>query len=487
MASRTTNKVSQSQMKRLVQVPCPLCNSADGFSRVYADNPSAIVRCRHCDLVFFNPQPSLEYLAEFYSSQSGYMPSIAENLRSFERDPASWKATADFIFGKVYGHLAEAKGQRVLDVGCAYGFFLLFARERGLDAYGLEVSSETSRYARDHGVNVQTGTLLEARFDSGFFDIVTLNNVLEHTLNPVAELKEVFRILKNQGIVFVAVPNFGSLVAKVDNFYWKMKSWPNHLFYFTEPTLTGILRKAGFSIVEVFTHQGESNYADDLRVIRDRLLISDDQELHEIIKLMWKLGKGQELVILAKKDKGPTLTHAPKADSDATENDALGVTRTVSGSEESVDLSPQKSTEKPRNAFVDAIDPNNILFVATSIPPVVSTAFSRAFQDFPAAQFTVVGPSNYRHLFQATVQFIPNEEIKIRPWRFTRRLRRAKFDLTIVTLDGLSFFRRVKMWAFLTQRNVWIYDEKGDRMPFRRSSISAWRRLWPRIAGARRR
>lgn len=482
MASATANKTSQSQMKRLVHVPCPLCDSADGFSRVYADNPSAIVRCRRCDLVFFNPQPSQEYLAEFYSSQSGYMTSIEENLRSFQRDSGSWKATADFILGKVYGHLSEAKGQRILDVGCAYGFFLLFARERGLDAYGVEVSSETSRYARDHGVKVRTSTLLEARFDDALFDIVTLNNVLEHTLDPVAELKEVFRILKNQSIVFVAVPNFGSLVAKVDNFYWHMKSWPNHLFYFTEPTLTAILRKAGFSIVEVFTHKGESNYADDLRVIRDRLLISDEEELREIIKLMWKLGMGQELVILAKKDKGPTLTYAPKADAATAENDASAMTHTDSGSEESADRSTRTSIENPA-----APDPNTILFIATSIPPVVSTVFSRASQDFPAARFTIVAPSSYRYLFQTTVQFIPNEEIKIRPWRFTRRLHRAKFDLTIVTLDGLPFFRRVKMWAFLTQRNVWIYDAKGDRTPVRVSSADSWSRLWKEILPTRNR
>jgi SAM-dependent methyltransferase len=476
MGSSAANEVSQVQMKRLVRVPCPFCNSNDGFSRVYADNPSAIVRCRHCDLVFFNPQPSQEYLAEFYSSQSGYMTSIEENLRSFQRNSGSWKATADFILGKVYEHLSEGKGQRILDVGCAYGFFLLFAKERGLDAYGVEVSSETSRYARDHGAKVRTGTLLEARFDSTLFDIVTLNNVLEHTLDPVAELREVFRILKNQGIVFLAVPNFGSLVAKVDNFYWHMKSWPNHLFYFTESTLKAILRKAGFSIVEVFTHQGESNYADDLRVIRDRLLISDEEELREIINLTWKLGRGQELVILAKKDEGPTLTYAPKADAASAENDASAMTRTVSGPEESVDGSTRTSIENP-----GARDPNTILFIATSIPPVVSTVFSRAFQDFPAAQFTIVAPSNYRHLFQTTVQFIPNEEIKIRPWRFTRRLRREKFDLTLVTLDGLPFFRRVKMWAFLTQRNVWIYDAKGDRTPVRVSSAGSWSRLWKEI------
>lgn len=475
-------------MKALLHIPCPLCDSAEGFPRVYSDNPSEIVRCNRCDLVFFNPQPSQEYLAEFYSSQSGYMPSIADNLQSFQRDPAAWKAIADFILTKVHQHLSEAKGQRILDVGCAYGFFLQFARERCLDAYGVEVSEETSQYARRHELSVKTGTLLEAAFDDNFFDIVTLNNVLEHTLNPVVELREVFRILKNRGIVFLAVPNFGSLVAKADNFYWKMKSWPNHLFYFTESTLTAILRKTGFSILEVFTHQGESDYADDVRVIRDRLLITNDEEVHEIIKLLWKMGKGQELVVLAKKDKNSTqLAPGAMADIERTDKAHLSGTSIVKSiSNESSDRGTEKTQEFPGSDVAEAAEPSTVLFIATSGRGVVDKVFSRASLDFPSMKFTVVAPSSYRSLFPSTVHFISNRELKSAVWTLTRRLRRSRFDLTILTLDAQPIFRRAKIWAFLTHyRNLWIYDGNGDRTLFRVSSIASWRRLLQEIRTTR--
>ncbi|TLY33093.1 MAG: class I SAM-dependent methyltransferase, partial [Ignavibacteria bacterium] len=253
------------------------------------------------DLVFFNPQPSIEYLRELYSSQAGYLPSIEENLRSFESDPSSWRQTADFILQKVYRHLPKQDGQRILDVGSAYGFFLIFAKESGLDAYGLEISSETSRYAKDHGIKVLNTTMVEANFQYGFFDIVTMNNVLEHTLDPTAEVAKAYTILKKSGIIFVAVPNFDSLVAQVDNYLWKMKSWPNHLFYFTEATLSKILEKAGFRVAEVFTHQGESEYNHDVRVVRDRLQLTEENQIREAIRLLWKFQKGQELVVIAKK------------------------------------------------------------------------------------------------------------------------------------------------------------------------------------------
>ncbi len=471
-------------MKALLHIPCPLCNSTEGFFRIYSDNPSEIVRCSRCDLVFFNPQPSQEYLAEFYSSQSGYMPSIEDNLRSFQRDPTAWKAIADFILAKVYRYLPEAKGQRILDVGCAYGFFLQFAKERGLDGYGVEVSQETSQYAKGQGLSLRTGTLLEAAFDDNFFDIVTLNNVLEHTLNPVVELREVFRILKNQGIVFLAVPNFGSLVAKADNFYWKMKSWPNHLFYFTESTLIAILHKAGFSVLEVFTHQGESDYGDDVRVIRDRLMISTDEEVNEIIRLLWKMGKGQELVVLAKKDKNSAqLAPGTKANIEMTEKAHLYGTSTAKRtSNESSNRGTENNQESSESDAVNAVQACTALFIATSGPGVVDKVFSRANLDFPLLQFTVVAPSSYRSLFPSTVHFISNEELKTAVWTLTRRLRRSRFDLTILALDGLPIFRRAKIWAFLTHyRNLWIYNENGDRTLFRVSSIASWRRLFQEI------
>lgn len=296
-----TTKKGRRIMSQLNTVRCPFCNS-NSFGRVYPDNPSAIVRCLSCDLVFFNPQPSLEYLRDFYSSQSGYMSSIQENLDSFKRDPSAWKNTANFILDKVYQYIKEQSDQRILDVGSAYGFFLLFAKERGLDAHGIEISSETSRYAKEHGIDVQHTTLVEANLEEASFNIITMNNVLEHTLNPVAELTKAYNLLKTPGVVFIAVPNFDSLTAQVDAFYWKMKSWPNHMFYFTEKTLSAILSKVGFRVVEVFTHLGEADYSHDVRVVRDRMCLTNESDINEAIHFLHKIRKGQELVILARKE-----------------------------------------------------------------------------------------------------------------------------------------------------------------------------------------
>ncbi len=251
--------------------------------------------------MFFNPQPSGEFLKNFYSSQTGYLSSIEENLKSFEADPRSWQDTANFILYKIYEHMPEEKGQCLLDVGSAYGFFLIFAKKRGLEVCGIELSTETSRYSRQQGIKVLNTSLMETALECNSFDIVTMNNVLEHTLNPLVELEKAFAILKPSGVLYVGVPNWDSMVARVDGYNWKMKSWPNHLYYFTAETLGQMLAKVGFTVRESFTFMGESDYQDDFRIIRDRLLLNDEQEIRQVIECLWRMGKGQELVVIAQK------------------------------------------------------------------------------------------------------------------------------------------------------------------------------------------
>jgi 2-polyprenyl-3-methyl-5-hydroxy-6-metoxy-1,4-benzoquinol methylase/ribosomal protein S27E len=288
------------ELSDLISVNCIFCGSQD-LEEIFTDNPSTLVRCRKCGLVFFNPQPSGEYLKNFYSSQAGYLSSIEENLQSFEADPRSWQDTANFILYKIYQHMPEEAGQRLLDVGSAYGFFLVFAKRRGLDVMGLELSTETSRYARQQGIEVLNTSLMDTNLSERSFDIVTMNNVLEHTLNPLAELTKAYSILKPSGVLYIGVPNWDSMVSQVDGYNWKMKSWPNHLYYFTAETLGRMLAKVGFTVRESFTFMGESDYQDDARIIQDKLLLKEDREIRQVVECLWKMGKGQELVVIAQK------------------------------------------------------------------------------------------------------------------------------------------------------------------------------------------
>jgi len=141
---------------------------------------------------------------------------------------------------------------RLLDVGCHIGVFLEIAREQGWEVWGVEPSSWAAKQARDRGLEVSIGTLKEAQFPSNFFDVVTMWDVIEHLTDPLGSLEEVNRILVPGGIICIHTINIESPFARLmgPRWPWLMEM---HLYYFSPQTLSQMLEKAGFRLVQTFT------------------------------------------------------------------------------------------------------------------------------------------------------------------------------------------------------------------------------------------
>jgi SAM-dependent methyltransferase len=97
---------------------------------------------------------------------------------------------------------------RLLDVGCGCGFFLKSAQDAGWEVLGVDLNTKAISYATSHlQVNALPGDLRDAHFPDGSFDLVTLWNVLDHAPDPIDLLREVHRVLKDDGRVFIRTPN----------------------------------------------------------------------------------------------------------------------------------------------------------------------------------------------------------------------------------------------------------------------------------------
>ncbi len=143
---------------------------------------------------------------------------------------------------------------RILDVGCAMGFFLVDARKAGWEVTGIEISEYSSACARKRfKLNILTGELGDLvrknEIETGSFDVVTIWDTLEHVQDPSGLLKAVNQVLKEEGLLFISTLNIDSLVSKADGKDWHFFAPPMHLFYFSERTLKGFLRKAGFKVI----------------------------------------------------------------------------------------------------------------------------------------------------------------------------------------------------------------------------------------------
>ncbi|HQL90889.1 MAG TPA: class I SAM-dependent methyltransferase [Syntrophales bacterium] len=177
---------------------------------------------------------------------------------------------------------AFARRGRILDIGCAWGFFLDRCKRRGWDVQGVELSSVEARYARQRfGIEVFEGPLADAGFPDRHFDAVTLWHVFEHISDPLATLVEIRRILKPGGVAVIAVP---TPISAPD---YVFDAVPLHLFYFDGTTLARAIRQAGFRSIRTRKGGGTGGAALMRKAgIRDpRSLISRH------VTLLWPLKK----------------------------------------------------------------------------------------------------------------------------------------------------------------------------------------------------
>ncbi len=212
-----------------------------------AEVSATLVRCRRCGLVYQNPRPTLAAMGEHYPD--AYEP-YADHMA--EAGDLEQRAIEYGIQKRTRFVTRQVDSGRILDVGCATGTFLVGMRTLGRwQVEGVEINPQVAEAARNRfGLQVHTGTLEEAALPPARFDAVTMWDVLEHVHDPTHTLQEIHRILKPGGIVVIRVPNLDSWDVKLFGTNWAGYDAPRHLYVFTRRTLTALLRKTGFRVVD---------------------------------------------------------------------------------------------------------------------------------------------------------------------------------------------------------------------------------------------
>jgi SAM-dependent methyltransferase len=140
---------------------------------------------------------------------------------------------------------------KILDIGAGSGSFLASMKTLGWDPYGVDISAEAVARAQRLGIRMVQGEVRDAPFPDSFFDVITLRAVLEHVHHPVETLREVRRFLKDQGRVYVVVPNIASLNFWLFGGFWYALEVPRHLYAYSPRVMRGLAEKAGFVVLSV--------------------------------------------------------------------------------------------------------------------------------------------------------------------------------------------------------------------------------------------
>lgn len=224
---------------------CVLCGSKK-YKKLFSKDGYDIKKCEGCGLVKTQGGGDVGY--DNYHRDNEYEASseVFKNL-----------------FSKRYKIINKFKNKpgKVLDIGASSGGMLEVFFENGWDVLGVEPSKKATKLANEKGFKVINKPFEEVTIKDESIDVVILNHTLEHVKNPVRVLKKVKKILKNNGIVYVDVPNFGSLSSTLLRENWPYLLPEEHTYQFTEATLRKTFRKAGFEVVWSRSWSGIFDYA----------------------------------------------------------------------------------------------------------------------------------------------------------------------------------------------------------------------------------
>jgi 2-polyprenyl-3-methyl-5-hydroxy-6-metoxy-1,4-benzoquinol methylase len=232
-------------------VHCNLCGGQD-HAHLFTKQGYLLVRCRGCDLAFIANPPDAAAITALYTAKAAYHDELLDPATpAFER----MRAIARQHVAMLRRSTGAQEGLKLLDIGCSTGLFLDEVRKAGFDAFGAELSPETSAFARDHfGLPVHTGDWRDAGHADALFDVITLFDVIEHLSDPVAEIAAVRRLLKPGGVLLQSTPDIDGLfprlsykVAKLVD-YWPHPEPPWHLYQFSRATLSAMTEQAGYRI-----------------------------------------------------------------------------------------------------------------------------------------------------------------------------------------------------------------------------------------------
>jgi len=224
---------------------CLLCNTP--LELFLFKNGYRIYRCPACGLGETDLKTNYDrFVKEFYSegyyggdpSRSAYVnyekdkPYIVRNMKKFLSYVSIYK-----------------KRGKLLDIGCAFGYFVELARSKGYDAYGIDPSAYAAKRARRLvGKNrIQEVTIKSAAYQKESFDVITLFDVFEHLSNPLSDMKKLNALLKKDGVIMIATGDTDSIAARIMKRTWTFYIPPQHTFFFNRANATYLLERAGFT------------------------------------------------------------------------------------------------------------------------------------------------------------------------------------------------------------------------------------------------
>lgn len=282
----------------------------------------SIIECEKCCFKHIIPLPNGKKLEKYYEKE--FVNERPKMLSAIKKDNKWWELTNNEKFD-YFEKFTKSNQRTVLDIGCGYGYFLIEGKKRGWQTTGIDLSEQSVNHCKKIGLNVFQDGISEKFFRGKTFDVIHMQDVLEHLSEPIKSINLIKKHLNPGGLLCIISPNdFNPLqetCVKLGYERW----WVNpkiHLNYFNVKKLAEMLRKMEFKIkletttfpLELFLLMGE-NYIGNNKIGRKihtkRKMMEfafNDAKMNglkqDLYRTFAKYEIGREIFIIGKKKNG---------------------------------------------------------------------------------------------------------------------------------------------------------------------------------------
>lgn len=214
-----------------------------------------LYRDEKMDLLMTFPKPNENDLHKYYESED-YISHTDGKGSLFERLYQFIKGFALKNKINIINDLHPQKG-KLLDIGAGTGDFLALAKAKGWDTIGTEPSQKAKSIALKKGVSFSDATEV---LEKNSFDVITMWHVLEHVPDVEKQIKELKRLLKPEGTIIIAVPNFRSFDAKYYRRFWAGFDVPRHLWHFSKKAIKQLFLKEKMKVEKILPMKFDAFY-----------------------------------------------------------------------------------------------------------------------------------------------------------------------------------------------------------------------------------
>jgi 2-polyprenyl-3-methyl-5-hydroxy-6-metoxy-1,4-benzoquinol methylase len=234
---------------------CPFCAS-EGTEHCIRPDQLHIRQCSTCGCYFVAPSPTGGQLDNFYSSYYAHHRTI--EFQQYLDDPILVKEMfaldplSDFKV-KTLASLADLKGKRVLDVGFGMGQNLLLMKKLGAEVTGIDLDPDAVQFAREVlGIQSVHRRDIDYHSEQTPYDLITLHDVVEHPLDPLAVLRKARSLLAPNGLLSIWTPNASSVDKEEQPIAFRVDL--EHMQYLTFQTCRHIANVLKMTIVHLDAH-----------------------------------------------------------------------------------------------------------------------------------------------------------------------------------------------------------------------------------------